>query len=368
MGKIEVITDLPKNISVEIEHYFLVRQKYKIRKPKVHYLKNAFISEQGLVVKNFLLNRYSAFNLCGREDNTFYLPYWRLSLEQMLVSKFGKSLKSISLKDDKNYILIYSKWFNYSFWINSCLVRLIMAEKKGNLENSLLLYPEGWDNIPFVRDSLQCFNIKKEVIPNDHNMFIKNLVLPETREWTASFYPTQIQEVRERIVPFALERTSLKKFPERIYLTRRKRSVRCVENENEILPVLDSFGYESINFEDFSFWDQVALMNNAKSFISVHGAGFSNVMFMKPGSAVLELINEPYAKVEYQFPFWKLSSAAKLNYFAQFCSLRPEASKLLRRGKNHDSINTYLADENVIVNTELFRENLEKMHSLKEKK
>jgi hypothetical protein len=63
-----------------------------------------------------------------------------------------------------------------------------------------------------------------------------------------------------------------------------------------------------------------------------------------------------------------LSSAAKLNYFAQFCSLRPEASKLLRRGKNHDSVNTYLADENVMVNTELFRENLEKIHSLTEKK
>jgi len=364
MGKIEVITDLPKNISDENKHFFLDRQKYRVRTPKVHHLKNAFVSDQGLVVKNLFLNKYSALNLCGREDNTFYLPFWRLSLEQMLVSKFGKSLKSISLNDNKEYILIYSKWFNYSFWINSCLVRLIMAEKQGKLENSLLLYPEGWNEIPFVKDSLQCFNIKKAVIPHDHNIFVKNLVLPETREWTASFYPPQIQDVRERIVPYAMERTKLKKFPERIYLTRRKRSVRCVENEQEINPILEMFGYESINFEDYSFWDQVAIMNNAKCFVSVHGAGFSNVMFMKPGSAVLELINEPYAKVEYQFPFWKLSSAAQLNYFAQFCSLRPSASKLLRRGKNHDNENVYLADENVIVNPELFRENLEQMHSI----
>jgi hypothetical protein len=359
LKKKEIIANLPLNLTDKIRHYFVPRQKYFVREPKVHFIKNAFVSEQGLVIKNLFLSKYCAFNLLGKDDNTFYWPYWRLSLEQMLVSKFGKSLKSINLDTNQNYLLIYTKWFNYSFWVNSCLVRLIMAEKEGLLDKCLLLFPENWHRIEFVKQSLSCFDVKVQVIPEDHHLFVQNLYLPETREWTASFYPPQIQDVRRKIVPFALEKTTSKEFPKRIYLTRKKRNVRCVENESEILPILKEFDFTIINFEDYSFWDQVALMNHAETFVSVHGAGFSNAMFMKPGSSVLELINEPYAEVEYQFPFWKLSSAAQLNYYAQLCALNPNASKLLRRGHTHDSENKYLADENIVVDIDLFIRNIE---------
>lgn len=361
MKKKEIITSLPLNLTEKNSHYFVSRQKYRIRNPKIHFLKNAFVSEQGLVIKHLLLNKYCAFNLIGKEDNTFYWPYWRITLEQMLVSKYGKSLKSLKLNTRQNYLLIYTKWFNYSFWVNSCLVRLIMAEKEGLLDNCLLLFPANWNRFEFVTQSLSCFDVKFQVIPEDHHLFVSNLYLPETREWTSSFYPSQIQDVRSKIVPFALEKTTIKEFPKRIYLTRKKRNVRCVENEYEILPILKEYNFTIINFEDYSFWDQVALMNHAETFVSVHGAGFSNVMFMKPESSVLELINEPYAKVEYQFPFWKLSSAAQLNYYTQLCCLNPKASKLLRRGHTHDNENKYLADENIVVDVDLFISNIELM-------
>jgi len=361
MSKQVIIAALPLNLTESMKPYFEKRQKYAVRIPQIQHIKNAFVSEQGLVVKNFLLNPHCAFNLLGNEDNTFYFPYWRLSLEQMLVSRYGKSLKSIKLEGEERYLLIHSKWFNYSFWVNSFLTRLLMAEEAGLLERTILLYPENWDNIQFVRESLSCFNVKTIRIPTDHHLFIKHLVMPETREWTASFYPPHIQKTREKIVPFALKSTSLKEFPKRIYLTRKNRNVRCVENESELIPILDQYNFTLLSFEEISFWDQVALMNNAEAFVSIHGAGFSNVMFMKEGCKVLELINKPYADVEYQFPFWKLSVAAQLNYYAQLCNTKPGASTRLRRGQKHDNVNTYLADENIVVDVDLFKENMKKM-------
>jgi hypothetical protein len=361
MQSIKIDTVLPQNINQRNQHFFESRKSYSIRPPKIQFINNAFVSEQGLVLKNFLLNPHCAFNLIGKEDNTFYFPYWKLTLEQMLVCKYGKSLQSIHLEPNVNYLLIHTKWFNYSFWVNSSLVRLIMAEQAGLLPNTQLIYPESWDNIHFVKQSLECFDVSIKKIPHDHHLFVPKLIMPEVREWTASFNPTQIQEVRKKIVPIALKKTTITNFPKRIYLSRKQRAVRCVENEQEIMPILKEFSFEVIYFENLSFWDQVAMMHHAEAFISIHGAGFSNVMFMPPKASVLELINVHYAKAEYQFPFWRLSSAAELNYYAQFCELKPGASKLLIRGNNYDSQKAYLVDENIIVDKDELRKNIVSM-------
>jgi len=361
MSKQVIIVQLPLNLTESMRPYFEKRKEYTVRIPLIQYIKNAFVSEQGLVVKNLLLNPHCAFNLLGKEDNIFYYPYWKLSLEQMFVSSYGKSLKSLKLNGKQRYLLIHSKWFNYSFWINSFLTRLLMAEEAGLLDNVVLIYPENWDNIQYVRESLSCFNVKTIKIPSGHHLFVEHLVMPETREWTASFYPPHIQNLREKILPFAIKATSLKDLPKRIYLTRKNLNVRCVENESDLIPILEKYNFTVLSFEDISFWDQVSLMNNAQAFVSIHGAGFSNVMFMKKGSKVLELINKPYADAEYQFPYWKLCSAAKLKYYAQLCNTKSGASTRLIRGGKQDKINTYLVNENIIVDVGLFKENMKKM-------
>jgi hypothetical protein len=357
MAKKTIITPLPENYEPWMEPYFLKRQKQKVRQPEIKRLKNVFVNHYGLVLKNGIIKRRSAFNLFGNEDNTFGFAYWKILFEQYIISKFGKSLPSVKLTDDKTYLLIHSKWFNYSFWVNSFLARLLHAEEVYGLENLVLIYPEGWDHISYASESLEPIQIERIRIPNDHHLFVKNLILPETRAWTASFDPTQIQKVRERFVPLALERTKLTSFPKNIYLTRNKRKTRSIENEDELTPILLEHDFTILNFEDYSFWDQVALMHNAKSFVSIHGAGFSNCLFMQPKSAVMELINKAYADLEYKFPFWKLACAAELNYFVQFGNPKNQ-NKKLRRGSAHDHENVYLADENILIESGLFSNNI----------
>ncbi len=357
MAKKTIITPLPENYEPWMEPYFLKRQTQKIRRPQIKQLKNVFINHYGLVLKNGMIKRRSAFNLFGNEDNTFGFAYWKVLFEQYIVSKFGKSLPSIKLKDDRMYLLIHSKWFNYSFWVNSFLARLLHAEEVYGLENVTLIYPEGWDEIDYAKESLHPFNLSTIRIPKDHHIFVKNLIMPETREWTATFDPAQIQKVRERFVPLALERTRLTSFPKNIYLTRKKRKTRSIENEDELTPILLEHDFAILNFEDYSFWDQVALMHSANTFVSIHGAGFSNCLFMQPESAVLELVNKAYADLEYKFPFWKLACAAKLKYHIQFGDPKNQ-NRNLRRGSAHDNDNVYLADENISIQSLLFRKNI----------
>ena len=355
-----VKTDLPLNFDKEsMDKYFRPLINSKIKLTKIKFLKNVFVNTQGLVLKNGFLVKGCAFNLLGNKDNTFYFPFWKLAFEQMIVSKWGKSLKSIQLKND-SYLLIHSKWFNYSFWINSYLLRLIQAEEAGLLDKVKVIYPKEWDAIPYVVESLKCFNIIKEVIPVDTNLFVQNLVLPETREWTNSFSPNEMKKIRERIVPYALKNTTSNFYPKKIYLTRKNSRARSIENESELLPILKENDFQVVLFDDLSFWDQVAMMYHADCFISIHGAGFSNMLFMKEETAVLELINKSYADIEYKFPFWKLANACNLNYYVQFGVVKNKNSKLVR-GSNPKPNDNYLVDENIIINIETFQKNIDKI-------
>ena len=357
--------DLPENVSTEKSHYFLSRTPYKLRRPKIKLFKSVFVSHEGLVLKNGLLVRGCAFNLLGKQDNTFYWPFWKLSLEQYVVSKWGKSLPSLHLKGPSNYLLIHSKWFNYAFWVTDYLRRLIHAKDEGFLKKTILIVPEGWKNIPYAWESLKAFEVQMEIIPAGYHLFVENLIMPETREWTSSFDPEQLQTVRDRMTKIAYEKIGRRYIDNmHIYLTRKKRGLRSVENEEDVISLLKKFDYNIVQFEDLSFWEQVVLMNNSTSFISIHGAGFSNMAFMKKGSCVLELINEPYAKSEYTFPFWKQARALGLNYLAQFCSIKDKEDKLLTdfgKGVIVDE-NKFLVNQNIVVDTVELKKNLEIMH------
>lgn len=352
--------DLPKNYTdIEMAQYFLPIQNCRIKKSKIKLLKNVFINYQGLVLSKGLLIRRCAFNLLGNKDNTFYFPFWKLILEQYLVCLFGKSLKSLKLNEG-TFILIHSKWFNYSFWINSYLLRLIEAEEKGLLKDVKLIYLEEWDKIPYVVESLKCFTIKHERIPQDTNLFVKKIIFPETREWTSSFYPFELKKVKDKILPFAIRNGTYNKNIKRLYLTRKNSRARSISNEESLIKILEKYEFDIVSFDEISFWDQVLIMNNLDCFVSIHGAGFSNIIFMQENKSVFELVNKSYADLEYKFPFWKMSVSHKLNYFVQFGLPIRNNSKLVR-GSNPKPNDNYLVDENIIIDTNLFESNIKMM-------
>ncbi len=341
---------LPENVSLADKLLFENKSNYQVKSPQIKHLKKVFVSHEGLVLKNGLLVKGCAFNLKGKQDNTFYYPFWRTTIEQYAVCKWGKSLASIHLKGPQQYLLIHSKWFNYAFWINGFLPRLIQAEEAGLLKTTKLIVPEGWQKIPYVWDSLQAFDVQMEIVPDGVHLFVDNLIMPETREWTAAFYPPLMQKTRDRLVLEAQKRMNRSDFPQKIYLTRSQRGVRCVENEDEVMDYLKTKGFQAITFENLTIWEQIAMMHQAIHFVSLHGAGFANVLFMPEGASVVELINRQYAQVEYTFPFWKLAHTVHLKYASLFCNILQINEKYqLKYGKNMEKETAFLVNQNVVV-------------------
>ena len=180
----KIHVELPSNLNDTDLHYFQSRQGYSVRPQKVKHIKNVFVSHEGICLKNGLIVRKSMFNLFGITDKTFHFQFWRLTIEQFVVSTFGNSLSKKYLKNNE-YLLIYTKWFGYFFWLTDSLPKLIKTQ---NLHKDVtVIYPEGWGSINYVNESLCLFNdLKLKIIPKGVHLQIKNLALPETRKWSNS--------------------------------------------------------------------------------------------------------------------------------------------------------------------------------------
>jgi capsular polysaccharide biosynthesis protein len=252
--------------------------------------------------------------LSGRKDINFYFPYWRDVLEKFLVCKYGKSLSS-KVYTNQTYAIVHTKWFNYAFWMNDSIYRCILLEKKLTKNEFTLLVPSSIYNFPFVKETLSVFDFKIELIEPDIHTFISRLALPQTRKYTSSFHPSVIQSIKDKLLPHALKKTTISHFPEKIYLSRKSRGVRSLINETEVEIEMAKKGFEILTFENLSVWDQIAYMYHANWFVSNHGAGFTNCMFMKEGANVLEFLEYDFAHYGNPFPHWKLASLTNLNYF-----------------------------------------------------
>src|SRR6185295_8017269 len=90
---------------------------------------------------------------------------------------------------------------------------------------------------------------------------------------------------------------------------------RRVLNEAEVSGLLREYGFVTLYFEDYTFEKQVHLSSNATMLISIHGAGLTNMLFMKEKASVLEFRPK---NDHTNLCYYALASALDLNYYYQF--------------------------------------------------
>ena len=293
----------------------MCKQKMELRVKQIKKVQNVFVSHWGILLKNGLLLAHSAENLKGNYDATFYWKHWRLGAEQYLVSKYGTSLPKVFL-DEGLFFSVHTPWFGYFSWVTTCLPRLIKIHSK--FPHAKLIFPAEWQKISFVRDSLKLFpELQIEVLEAETHAFVKHFVHAETRAWTSYFYPEDLILTRN----FLKKHKSLKEDKyncSRLYISRARARRRKIQNEDELISVLTEQGFKVVYWEDYSFFEQVALARQASVLIGLHGAGLTNVHFMREGSTVFEL-NIKVDPSLLRVPFWRMSGLLELNYFVQHC-------------------------------------------------
>ena len=211
---------------------------------------------------------------------------------------------------------------NYWHWLFDVLPRLGLCSKTISLsEIDYFLLPD--DVKKFQNETLDCLNISKhkrlssakfrhikakELIVTDHPVVISGDATKDIMnipKWISQWLKDNF--LKQNI-------TSSKKNIRKIYIDRSDKSLkappqRVLKNEEEIKKYLLKNNFTSVKLHEIKFADQVDLFYNAECIVGLHGGGFANLSFCKPGTKVIEL-----KSVNAGTPIENLATKNDLNY------------------------------------------------------
>lgn len=168
------------------------------------------------------------------------------------------------------------------------------------------------DRTAFQKESLQTLNIPNSKILNissSCHLRASQLIVPSfpgsvawMPSWTCEFLRRQF---------LSSESASALDLGDRIYISRAKAQSRRVLNEEQVIKLLEKFGFQSVTLDSMSIREQASLLSKASIVIAPHGSGLTNLVFCQPGTKVIELF-APY----YVYPcYWLVSNLVNLDYY-----------------------------------------------------
>lgn len=287
----------PVNLKKSDMYLFVDDLEYTNAPSDLYLLKNIKILPKGWLYKRATLLKESFVSVRYPNRKKRFNGFFRLVYNSMLSKKIDEG------------VWITDNWsHNYFHWCADALPRLYLAsQKKPGLQ---LLLPNFLKGKGFISESLLAFDVKEPIFVSKFgSLAVSKLYFPSIASATGHFNEPVIREVAKKISRrFAEEVIPTR----RIYISRKKAPIRHIENEEQIFPILEKYGFEIFHFENLTFLEQVKLMSECKTLVGPHGAGFVNMMFMPKNGSVME-IHPMDDKV--MNCFFTLASAMGHNYF-----------------------------------------------------
>ncbi|PCJ83784.1 MAG: hypothetical protein COA52_18365 [Hyphomicrobiales bacterium] len=287
----------PVNLKKHDIHLFADALEYTNAPSELHLLNNIKILPKGWLYKRSTLLKESFTSLKYPSHRKRFRGMRKLFYKGMFPRRI------------KEGVWITDNWsYNYFHWCADALPRLYLASlKKPRLQ---LLLPNYLEGKGFITESLLAFGAKEPIFVSKFgSLLVSKLYFPSIASETGHFNEPVIREVANKISRHFAEEVIPTR---RIYISRNKALMRHIENEEQIFPILEKYGFEIVHFETLTFSEQVKLMSECKTLIGPHGAGFVNMMFMPKNGNVME-IHPMDAKVNNCF--FTLASAMKHNHF-----------------------------------------------------
>jgi capsular polysaccharide biosynthesis protein len=337
----KITVPLPINITDHDRPLFEPYVAYDLSPLKVKTIKNAFVTNTGLI-----MNSRGLVKECHHDYPIQHADYLKEAAYYYYdVEDHPENL--VTLDDDRTYLAIHHPWFNYYHWICESIFRLWMV--RADLDNLVLILPEHYKDADFIMGSLEPFNIKHIFfIPNEKSLLVKNLCLPQIKPICDSYNAAQLKAVSSFYRNYVFSEKKLKADKaDKLYVSRHLASRRKIINEEEVLNILKKYEFTIYYPEKFPFLEQVAVFANVKYLVGEHGSGLTNLLFVQKGASLLELHKNQTNELDHPSPlFWYMADALEINYYHQSC-------------KTHGREDYFEGD--YLVDAELFEKNLLKM-------
>lgn len=174
---------------------------------------------------------------------------------------------------------------NYYHWMLENLTKVQVVRDFG-IDDHALQYVVSGRPTSVVVETLNTLGIDRDRIlflPSGIHRFrsllVPSMLVPESR-----VAPRSVRFLREALLP-----SPRPDLPRRVYVSRKDAVIRRVVNEAEILDRLAAFGIVDVSLSAMPPAEQRALFAGAELVVGPHGAGFTNFVFCRPGTPVVEL-------------------------------------------------------------------------------
>jgi len=218
------------------------------------------------------------------------------------------------VRKDGDYVTLlgeFSNTSNYYHWVHDGLLRLHGVHSHLPSNVKYLVPSPLYDH---QRETLHLLGFRDEqLVP-----FTGSSVWECERLWFPSLPPSgaevpdAVSWLRERFWAAAgVERAEPRR---RFYLSRKGAEHARVVNEAELVPVLDTHGFEVIQPERMSVADQVRLFAQAEAIVSATSAGLTNLLFAGRETKNLEIL-EPEWAARKAFVVWTLAETLDQSFW-----------------------------------------------------
>lgn len=183
---------------------------------------------------------------------------------------------------------------NYFHWLTDALPRFMIARESG--DESPVVIPERYRSAPHVSSILGLLGEDFCYLSSKSRHVFSELTLVSPVAPTGSPDPQIIKRVAHRLKEALLKeqagltdtRGKLDLGP-RLWVSRRFSRRRWLSNEDDVVALLESYGFRVLHPELLSVPEQLTLFSRASLVAGMHGAGLANIAMMAPGTSVLEV-------------------------------------------------------------------------------
>jgi len=289
----------PKTVGEPNDQAFYTNRNYPTPKASLFYLQNSYIlGHKGLI----LSKNHEVFQ---EFSHHFGISTLKKFLRKNPFYTFTGNAKRI---DGIGAVLISPESHNYYHWLNDVLPRIKLYETvldqidhfcvastvPAKFLEILKDFGIPADKILLVED--------KQKLHFDH-LYVSSLPGSEGRspKWAVDF-------IRDKLVGTA----KAIQLSRKLYFKRGENAERNIINENELIAVFESNGFEIADPGKLTIHEQIALVQQAGVIVSAHGAALSNLLFSKADTSVIEIFSRDYFRTDC---YYTLSSVLGLNYW-----------------------------------------------------
>lgn len=294
----------PANLKKEDKHLFST--EFKKSFPSI-YLKShgsAYILSNGAVFNRRLKKELYFCENIPLHGNTKLKSFTKFYFDSLSSLFRSRNVKPV----DKALFLtnIYSD--NFFHWWGDVLQKLeaISLKNPAELAGAKIAVPATC-NSELARFTLNKYNIPYLLMERGDMIKAHQLIQVPLMAPTGNFRPGLMQNMAHRFRNVSSETPKQR----RIFISRKFANYRTVVNEDELLPVLKKYDFEVVHLENLSIDQQIKLLSETRFLAGAHGAGLTNMLWMKEGSDVLEIRARGDNKNNL---FYSLASALKHTY------------------------------------------------------